>query len=360
MKRLLCLTAATAALASAVNAAPIGNGNLVIYRVGTGAAALTTAATAVTFDEYTTSGSLVQSIPFATSGSTALTAVGNASTEGIMSLSPNRQYITFGGYRKDAGGTNPSSDTPATTNRIVGRLDLSGTSDLSTLLTDTTGTLRSAATVDGSQLWVSTSTSIRYVNTPYGSTTSTSIDARNSRQVLFSGTSLHASNGSTAITTKVQSYGPTPTVATVGTPVVTLATSDAVNGFFFADLSTTVAGDDTLYVLSTVENLLRKYSFDGSAWTAAGSISASSGQNITGVSDPTTGTANLYITSASSLYALVDATGSAGTLTGSLGTAIATAGTNTAFRGLALIPEPASMGLLATAALMLVRRRHND
>src|SRR5947207_15983523 len=63
-------------------------GDLVIYRVGTGAAALTSASTPVFLDEYTTSGSLVQSIALPTSsgsGSTPnpLTSSGTATSEGL-------------------------------------------------------------------------------------------------------------------------------------------------------------------------------------------------------------------------------------------------------------------------------------
>ncbi|MDW8310353.1 MAG: hypothetical protein RMK20_13345, partial [Verrucomicrobiales bacterium] len=68
-------------------AAPITPGNLIVYRVGDGTAALSAAAAPVFLDEYTPSGSLVQSIALPTTGAAALTAVGNATTEGIMSFS---------------------------------------------------------------------------------------------------------------------------------------------------------------------------------------------------------------------------------------------------------------------------------
>src|SRR5262245_35223006 len=62
--------------------AAITPGDLVIYRVGDGSAALGTTATAVFLDEYTTAGSLVQSIAMPTSGAGMFSAVGNATTEG--------------------------------------------------------------------------------------------------------------------------------------------------------------------------------------------------------------------------------------------------------------------------------------
>src|SRR5205807_6638742 len=125
------------------------------------------------------------------------------------------------GYRKAAGGTNPSSDTPATTNRVIAALGLNGVLDTSIALTDPTGTIRSATSTDGSIDYIGTSAAVRYVATPSGAATSTSIDARNSRQVLASSTNLlYASNGSTAITGKVQTYGNLPTGTTAATPVV--------------------------------------------------------------------------------------------------------------------------------------------
>lgn len=47
-------------------ASTFGAGNLVVYRVGDGSAALTANATAVFLDEYTPAGVLVQSIPMPT------------------------------------------------------------------------------------------------------------------------------------------------------------------------------------------------------------------------------------------------------------------------------------------------------
>ena len=77
-------TATAGLFTSRADAAVITPGNLVIYRTGDGAAALSNVATAVFLDEYTPAGALVQSIPMTTTGGSALTAVGNATTEGIV------------------------------------------------------------------------------------------------------------------------------------------------------------------------------------------------------------------------------------------------------------------------------------
>jgi uncharacterized protein len=339
--------------------APITPGNIVVYRVGTGTAVLANTATDVFLDEYTVAGALVQTIAVANTGGTSLTAVGNSTTEGIMSLAQNGSSLVFSGYRKDVGGTNPSTDAPATTNRVIGTLDLAGVVSTSVAVTDTTGTIRSVGTVDGSTFYVGTSAGVRYIATPSGASTSVVIDTRNSRQVVVQDNVLYASNGSTAVTAKVQSYGTLPTGTTVPTPVGTLALADAVNGIFFADLDGGVPGVDTFYAMSTVENLIRKYTFNGTTWSATGSISAGGASNITGiVSGPNV---TLVTTSGANISTVADASGYNGTLAGAL-TTIATANTNTAFRGLGAfpfvaVPEPTTLALLSVGILGLVARR---
>lgn len=352
-----------ACFSSVVTAATITPGNLVIYRVGDGSAALGTTATPVFLDEYTTGGSLVQSIPLASTGGGAFTAVGNASTEGIISPSQDGTSLVFTGYRKAAGGTSPASDTYTTTSRVIGSVTLAGTPDLSTAVTSdggatTANTIRSATTVNGSAYWTSTSARIGYFGTATGTSGGTTqIDARNSRQVNLADSILYASNGSTSITGKVQSYGTLPTSATAATPVVSLATADAVNGFVLLDLNAGVAGSDTIYALSTVEGLLRKYTYDGTSWSATGSVSTSA-LNIT--AQVSAGIPTLYFTTSSALLTLTDATGYGGTLAGTP-TSLVSAGTNTAFRGigtLTVVPEPSSLMLvIAGCCIAFCKRR---
>src|SRR5262249_31131883 len=160
-------------------------------------------------------------------GASALTAVGNATTEGIISPSQDGTTLLFTGYRKDAGGTSPASDTYLTTARVIGTVTLAGTPNTTTSLTSdggatTANTIRSATSINGtvgSQFWTSTSTRIGYGSSGLGASGGTTqIDARNSRQVNLADSNLYASNASTAIAAKVQLYGALPTVATAPTP----------------------------------------------------------------------------------------------------------------------------------------------
>jgi hypothetical protein len=356
--RSVIVASAIAALSS--YAASIDPGNLLIYRVGDGTAALAASTTAAFIDEYTPLGTFVQSIALPTSGAGLCTAVGNATTEGIMSVVNNgtlQAKVVFTGYQLATG----VSGTPGTTvYRVIGTVGLSGVADTTSFaVTDSGSTaVRSATSTDGSSLfYLGTASGVRYIASPGTAATSTLIDSRNSRQVLLNGPKLFASNGSTGVTGKIQDYGNLPTTTTTANPDVVLATADAVNGFLFLDQSTSEAGDDTIYALSTVEGLLRKYSLVGGVWTANGSI-ATGALNLTGYAD--SDGAHLFLTSSSTLYSELDASGYNATITGSL-TTLATAASNEAFRGISVVPEPSTfcLALVGAASLLALRRRQS-
>src|SRR5262245_8079481 len=95
------------ALAPLASGAPLPPGNLVVLRVAGGGS---TNAAAATLLEYTTGGDLVQTVSVPSGdAATALTFRGTSSTEGILSLSGDGNYITFAGARVAAGSSNPNN-----------------------------------------------------------------------------------------------------------------------------------------------------------------------------------------------------------------------------------------------------------
>src|SRR4051794_24904673 len=75
-------------------------GDLVVYRIGTGAGALVNTGNPVFLDEFTPAGVLVQSIALPTSASGAdqpLIASGTAASEGLLTRSADSQYIVLSG-----------------------------------------------------------------------------------------------------------------------------------------------------------------------------------------------------------------------------------------------------------------------
>src|SRR5262249_54752278 len=141
-------------------------GDLVLVRVGTGATALTASATETFLDEYTTAGVPTgNSVALPTDPANALTLSGTGTTEGYLTGSVDGHSLTLGGYNVTPG--NPTFDSTNPVNRVIGVVGPDGTIDTSTQFPqDDAGTIRSAASVDGSGFWVATSNFVRYV--PFG------------------------------------------------------------------------------------------------------------------------------------------------------------------------------------------------
>ena len=88
-------------IADSTLAAGFTAGDVVVYRVGTGTAALSSSATPVFFDEFDASGKLVQTVALPTAASGAnkpLLASGSASSEGLLTLSGDGSFLLAPGY----------------------------------------------------------------------------------------------------------------------------------------------------------------------------------------------------------------------------------------------------------------------
>ena len=134
-------------------------GNLMIYRVGTGAGSLVNTGNAVFLDEYTTSGVFVQSIPVPTVAAgpnRPLIASGTASSEGQLARSTDGQFLIFTGYGIGLTSTTSLANTTSSTvPRVIGRLDTAGNLNTTTALPDYSdqNNPRSAASTNGIDLW---------------------------------------------------------------------------------------------------------------------------------------------------------------------------------------------------------------
>lgn len=376
MKKLIAFTAVFTLAGASAWAAAFTAGDLVIYRVGTGSGSLVNTGNAVFLDEYTPAGTLVQSIAMPTTASganSALYASGTATSEGMMTLSPNGQYLALTGY----GSTSASSlsgTTGTAVNRVVGIVNASGAVDTSTVLTDfSSGNNPRSAVTDGTNIWVAGGAGGVRVTT-LGSTTSTQLSTTltNLRDVSIQGGQLYTSTSSGSAV-RIGTVG-TGTPTTSGQTIANLpgfATSGSPYQFAFADLSSSVSGFDTLYVAddSASGGLIQKFSLVSGSWTASGTITAAAVRGLTLSVDAGSGAVSLFgttggssATGGGSLYSFVDGTGYNGAVSGAVST-IATAATNEAFRGVAFtpgtsvnttfaaVPEPGVTALLVAGLL---------
>lgn len=327
--------------------ADFAEGNLVVLRVGSGAATLSGSAAEVFLDEYTTAGSLVRSVPLPTAaagGAHRLTLSGSATSEGALSRSADGRFLTLAGYDADPGTASVASSASASVARVIGRVDGTGVVDTSTALTDaySGGNIRGAATDDGSRFWTVGSTGgVRLA--AFGATTSTQINSAaptNLRVVGIFGGQLYVSTGSAP--TGVYSVG--AGLPTTGGQAPALAAAvPSPYGFAALDRDPTVPGVDTLYVADdSASGGLLKFSSDGTTWTARGSLRPS-GSGARGVTGAVTGaSASLYVTTSTTsgqqLVKVEDTAAFDATLAPTA-TVLQTAAANTALRGVAFAPS---------------------
>ena len=333
--------------------------NVVVYRVGaggTGSAAPSSAATPVFLDTFSgtaqsqTAPVNTVNLPTTVVGSNrALTASGSATSEGLISRSADGKFIILTGYDAAVGTTGVGSTVSTTVNRVIGRVDASNTINTTTALTDasTGNNVRSATSNDGTSFYiVGGAGGVRYAT--LGATTSTQITtaSTNNRQVGIFGGKLYFSSGSGTNTYRgintLATNLPTSASTESRLPGLTDSTNPNSYAFFFADLSGSVAGLDTLYVADSTSSGvggIQKFSYDGTNWTSKGNIDAASVYyGLTGFVNG--GNVTLWATgNGTKLVTVTDSSGYNANNNGTV-TTLATAATNTAFRGVALAPNP--------------------
>jgi hypothetical protein len=352
--RMLRLMGAALSLLPALSlAAPFKPGNLVVARVGDGSATLSTAATEVYLDEYTPTGTLVQTIalPSSVSGNNRiLTATGNSTSELGLTRSADGHYLVLTGYSVSPGTAAVSSSQTTDVARVIGLIAADGSVDTSTSTGDAFNgsNIRAAATIDGTSFYsVGGNSGVRYQ--AFGSAMTTQLNT-----APTSIRSINVVNGNLYISTNASSYYgisqvgmglPTDTGQAVavlpGFPGSTPGSSPY--GFYFADLSDAVPGVDVVYVADdrSTGGGIQKWSLVGGSWVLNGTIAGSASASVRGLAGSISGktTVALAATSSNGLFFLSDNTGY-NTAPGlaALPGAIATAGTNTAFRGMAFAP----------------------
>lgn len=342
-------TVSSISLLAASALAQITPGNILVQRVGDGAAALGSTATATFLEEYTPAGALVQTLPMPTvaAGTNLPIAVsGSATSEGFLTQSADGRYLIAVGYAATPGTAAIAGTASATTPRVIARIALDGTIDTSTGLTDaySASNIRSAVSSDGNDFWAAgnggatTNRGVCYVS-GLGATTSlqVSTSVTNCRVVNIFAGQLYVSTASGAFL-GVSSVGTGLPVASGDT--ITLlpgfgAAGSSSYDFYFADASTLYVADDRT---AASGGGIQKWTESAGTWTlqytlAPGTVGC---RGLSGIVD--SGTVTLYATTteanANRLVSVVD-TGAGSTFT-NLVTGVA----NTAMRGVRFVRTP--------------------
>ena len=330
-------------LAQAASSSAFTAGDLVVYRVGDGSSSLGSGAAPVFLDEYSPSGTLVESVPLPTSASGSnheFTDSGSAGSDGLLTLSGDGRYLLASGYNQAVGTGNVASTDDVT----VARVAADGTVDTSTELAGLAGgnNIRGAASSDGNDIWVSGAQN-GIVHTTVGSSSYTELNTSdtNFRQVAVVDGQLYASSNKNSLT--VASVG-TGLPTTGGQTVSNLPGNPDSGGDPYAFALVSLSGGstpDTVYVADSTAGKIDKYSLTSGSWKSEGSVSVS---DVTGVTAQVVGgKAVVYATTSGSsstsgtLYTVTDSAGAGSSMSGTV-TKLATAGSKEAFRGVAFAP----------------------
>jgi hypothetical protein len=363
---LLVLLGATAAAQAGFFS---GTGDsIVVVRVGT--ASTSDTAAAVYLDEYDITGaapSLMSTVAISSTGSDALTMSGNRQHARQLHLSADGQYLTLAGYRLDTGTAGANTSTAA---RVVGLIDKNGSVNTSTAINSYSGAIvRNASTVDGTQFWVAGDSAglnggVQYVSS-VGATTSTAVyrnggtQNENMRDVQIVDNQLFSCSGSSSVASNglvkgvYQMGSGLSTGGAISYSQVISQASNSPNSFVMMDLSTDIAGIDTLYATAT--GAMWKWSkLANGSWVNNGSVvngvDALEFEAVTAVGSKIFG-ANDH-----GIFSWTD-TGYNQSISGSLSSYYLTADSGMQFGGIQGIPEPVTIWLLGMGGVLFIRRK---
>ncbi len=269
----------------------------VALRLGTGAAALSNAATPGFLEEYTLDGKLfaVPTNPVAlpTTGN-RLTFSGTATSEGGLSRSLDGKFITLAGYDADVGTASIANSPSNTTKRAIGRLDRAHSVDATTKLETafSNNNVRSACSTDGVQLWAAgpgNAAAGGVWNTTLGSTgagVQVVAAPTNVRTCHFYLGRFYAATSSGAFVSVFQTSDAIPTTAgQTSTTLTGLPTASGPSPYSFVVLDTN--GDttpDLIYIADDRTNgpggVSKWTSADGVTWAAGTPANISLGANL--------------------------------------------------------------------------------
>jgi hypothetical protein len=346
---------------------PFKSGNILVLRVGNGSIPMVTGAMPVFLDEYTTTGSLVQSIALPTTviGSNKMFTLNGYSSDpglesGLLNLSTNGQWLTLAGFDAAVGTSNSTLVNNSSINKTIALVDFNGVVNATTSLTDVDfGYPLGAVTSNGNDLWVSSEVKgINYV--VKGSTTSTNLLSEPDgflRNIAIFSNQLYACTVDRIILEVGSGLPTTGPQSSTNVPVIP-GNDFEMSQFILFDLNPAIPGNDVMYVTDVVEGL-RKFTFDGTNWIAQGTVGGDADDffGITGVVNG--GSVTLYCTrklninnsnGGGEIVTITDASGYAGSLSGTP-VSVKLAASQTSIRGIAMVPQPASISLSTKAFL---------
>ncbi len=350
-------------------------GDVVVYRVGVPGATLSSAAVAVTLDEFLPTGANQPAPQFSLAMPTTigtgttpnpLSASGTATSEGGLTLSTDGSTLLVPGYDAIPTTSGIASTTAAADPREVGEVTAAGAIDTTSTLGSTAfsgNNIRSAVSVNGTAVWAGGAGGTELTNggvwySAKGSGTATQLIGGNFRWANIFGTSggqLYASSGSATapaiIGVNAIGTGLPTTNGQTATNFSGVDSTSSGNPYSYYLLSEGGNGTDTAYVADNTVGI-EKYSLIAGVWTAEGSVPLAGASGLTGTVSGSTVT--LYATDPTALVEFTDPFGTGALSSSTTVTTLSTAPTNEAYRGVAFAPTALGSPLPEAPVIILL------
>ena len=317
------------------------SGNLVVLKVGDGTTALTSSGSPVFLQEFSTTGTLVNTIAYPTTGINPVCISGTASSEGQLSRSPDGTSVCMAGYKTTPPYTSSlSSTTSNIINRVVVSVDHTGT--VSTVATTSTAfsgnNIRSAVSDGAGNYWaVGGTTGVYYFGATSSDTALVSTTSTNIRYVEIFNSQLYYScvKGTNGIY-QVGTGTPTTTGQTSVNVIPTKSTSSAYGFSMNATADTCYIASDTVSLsIGGIEKWVKVSGIWSKQYTLGTGAAYINGYRSVTV-DWSGANHIIYATTADAatnkLVKIIDTDSTA------IPTVLATAATNTMFKGIAFAP----------------------
>ena len=309
-------------------------GNIVVTRVGNGAAALSSAATPFFIEEYNTTG-LVGTITIPTTGTNRMVMSGSSTSEGFISRTSDFSKLVIPGYDAASGLANLSG--AANVFRSVGTFGNGYGSYARITSTLTSGSNLRSATGDGNNYWGGNSSGgISYLGTAASGNVYSTIG--NTRVVSAQNGSLFFSTGSTTLGVHKIGSGLPTTTGQTATLIIPTGTGSSPYAYQFNTAETVcyVADDRT-----NGSGGIQKWINTAGTWTLSYTMSVGASAGARGVVVDFYAGANprLYVVATNSTSTQViyfDDNGTATPTLNTISTLLST--TNKAFRSVAFAP----------------------
>ncbi|MFZ4400137.1 MAG: T9SS type A sorting domain-containing protein [Bacteroidales bacterium] len=318
------------------------NGNLIVLKVGNGTDTLINLGNACYLQEYSTSGTLVNTIPLAVSGANPVCISGSATSEGQLSRSPDGSLLSFAAYKISPPYTSSlANSTSALVNRVVVKVNHNGTVSIAaaTSTAFSANNIRTAVSDAYGNYWAAGGTTGVY---HFGSTAAdTAVVSNTSTNIrylsIFNNQLYYVTNKGTFGLYKVGNGIPTNS-GQLSTNI--LATGATSSPFAFSINATS----DICYIADdraiSAGGGIQKWINNAGVWTLAYTLGCGNASTVgcRSITVNWSGTSPvIYATTAeSSNNRIIKITDNGSTATAST---LATSSLNTLFRGLAFTPE---------------------